>query len=62
MENYFKSKNVLITGGLGFLGSNLALRLVEQGANVTVIDNLTPLYGGNIFNVREQFDRINIDH
>jgi nucleoside-diphosphate-sugar epimerase len=60
MENYFKSKNVLITGGLGFLGSNLALRLLEAGANVTVIDNLTPLYGGNIFNVREIFDKIKI--
>ncbi len=44
-------KKVLITGGLGFLGSNLCHRLVSAGANVTVIDNLAPLYGGNRFNV-----------
>lgn len=60
MENYFKNKNVLITGGLGFLGSNLAQKMVESGAKVTVIDNLTPLYGGNMFNVSEIFDKITI--
>jgi UDP-glucose 4-epimerase len=47
----FKSKNVLITGGIGFIGSNLALRLVESGANVTLIDSLIPEYGGNLWNI-----------
>jgi UDP-glucose 4-epimerase len=47
----FKSKNVLITGGLGFIGSNLAIKLVERGACVTVADSLIPEYGGNLFNV-----------
>lgn len=51
MENYYKNKNVLITGGLGFIGSNLALNLVNLGAKVSIIDNLNPLYGGNLFNV-----------
>ena len=51
MENFFKNKNILITGGLGFLGSSLAHKLSEYNANVTVIDNLNPLYGGNLFNV-----------
>jgi UDP-glucose 4-epimerase len=60
MAYYFKNKNILITGGLGFLGSNLAYRLFESGASVTVIDNLNPLYGGNIFNVKEIADRIKI--
>lgn len=53
MENYFKNKNILITGGLGFLGSNLTLRLIDFGAKITVIDNLAPLYGGNVFNLKE---------
>jgi len=51
MENYYKNKNVLITGGLGFIGSNLAHKLLELGANIKIIDNLNPLYGGNLFNI-----------
>ena len=60
MVNYFKNKNILITGGLGFLGSSLAHKLNEYNANVTVIDNLNPLYGGNIFNVETIMDNIKI--
>ena len=41
----------MITGGLGFLGSNLARRLVEYGAEVLVIDSMIPEYGGNMFNI-----------
>lgn len=51
MENYYKSKSVLITGGLGFIGSNLAHKLIQLGAKVSIIDNLHPLYGGNSFNI-----------
>jgi len=44
---------VLITGGLGFIGSNLARRLVLEGAEVTLVDSLIPEYGGNLFNVSD---------
>ena len=47
----FRGRNVLITGGLGFLGSNLARRLVDAGAKITLVDNLMPEHGGNRFNV-----------
>src|SRR4030042_554622 len=60
MVNYFKNKNILITGGLGFLGSSLAHKLNEYNAHVTVIDNLNPLYGGNILNVETIMDNITI--
>lgn len=47
----FDKANVLITGGLGFIGSNLAMRLADEGANVTLIDSLIPEYGGNLWNI-----------
>jgi UDP-glucose 4-epimerase len=47
----FVAKKILITGGLGFIGSNLARRLVELGAQVTLVDSLIPEYGGNLFNI-----------
>src|SRR5574343_468892 len=53
-------KNVLITGGLGFIGSNLAHELVKRGAKVTILDNLSPLYGGNHFNVLHIKDKIEV--
>jgi UDP-glucose 4-epimerase len=55
-------KNVLITGGLGFIGSTLARRLIEYGAKVTLVDSLIPEYGGNQFNIAgiEEQVRVNI--
>jgi UDP-glucose 4-epimerase len=50
-ERYMREKRVLITGGLGFVGSNLARCLVGLGARVTLVDSLIPEYGGNLFNV-----------
>jgi UDP-glucose 4-epimerase len=53
---------VLITGGLGFIGSTLARRLVELGAKVTIIDSMIPEYGGNLYNIHgfEENVKINI--
>lgn len=58
----FAGKSVLITGGMGFIGSNLALRLAEVGANVTVIDCMIPDYGGNEFNLHPMRDRIRVNY
>lgn len=48
---FYQGKRVLITGGLGFIGSNLARALVPLGAKVTLLDALLPQYGGNRYNV-----------
>jgi len=56
--NPYSKKKVLITGGLGFIGSNLASELVTQGANVTLVDSLIPQYGGNFFNVKDIRDKV----
>lgn len=61
MENYFSDKKILISGGLGFIGSHLARRLVGFGANVTVIDSLIPEYGGNYHNVFGLEGKLNIN-
>jgi UDP-glucose 4-epimerase len=51
----------MITGGLGFIGSNLARRLVELEAEVLLVDSLVPHYGGNLFNVSGLEDRVRIN-
>lgn len=58
----YKNKKILITGGLGFLGSSLARKLVALGSNVTIIDSLITGYGGNMFNIKgiENKVRVNI--
>lgn len=50
-DNFFKGRKILITGGLGFIGSNLARKLLELGSQVLLIDSLIPEYGGNLFNI-----------
>jgi UDP-glucose 4-epimerase len=57
----FRDQPVLITGGLGFIGSNLARRLALLGARVTVIDSLIPQYGGKLFNLSGIDDRLKIN-
>jgi UDP-glucose 4-epimerase len=58
---YFRGKHVLITGGLGFIGSNLAHRLVALGAEVLILDSLIPEYGGNVFNIHGLEDRLRVN-
>jgi UDP-glucose 4-epimerase len=60
-EEAFQGKRVLVTGGLGFIGSNLSARLVELGTKVTIVDNMMPRLGGNLFNVKEIMDHIQIN-
>ena len=58
---FWKGTSVLITGGLGFIGSNLAFQLVELGAAVTLIDSLIPTYGGNLFNIQGLDKRLHVN-
>jgi dTDP-glucose 4,6-dehydratase/UDP-glucose 4-epimerase len=60
MTSYVNA-HVLITGGLGFIGSNLARALVAKGANVTLVDSLIPQYGGNLFNIADIRDRVTVN-
>jgi UDP-glucose 4-epimerase len=60
-DNHFEGAEILITGGLGFIGSSLARRLVLAGARVTIIDSLIPEYGGNLFNVEDIKDKVRIN-
>ena len=57
----FSGKNILITGGLGFIGSSLARRLISLGAGVTLVDSLIPQYGGNAFNIHDIKDRVTVN-
>ena len=59
-KNWWVGVPVLITGGLGMIGSTIAKKLVELGAQVTVLDAMLPLYGGNLFNLHPYSDKINI--
>lgn len=57
----FAGQQVLITGGLGFIGSNLAIRLAGMGARVVLVDSLIPEYGGNLFNIAGIEDRVRVN-
>ena len=63
MDSYLamKNKEVLITGGAGFIGSNLARRLVGLGAKVTLVDSFIPLYGGNLHNLKDIHDQVTLN-
>jgi UDP-glucose 4-epimerase len=54
-------RRILVTGGLGFIGANLARRLVKLGAEVTLVDSLVPDYGGNLFNVADIREKVQVN-
>jgi UDP-glucose 4-epimerase len=59
--DFYRGRRVMITGGAGFIGSNLAWRLVELGANVLIVDSLIPDYGGNLFNLHGLENRVTLN-
>ncbi len=61
MEDYFKNKKILITGGLGFIGSTLAHQLVKMDSDICIVDSLIPDYGGNRYNINGIEDKVKIN-
>lgn len=61
MRTLFENRRVLVTGGAGFIGSNLVRALLEWNARITVVDSLIPEYGGNLFNLDGVEDRIRLN-
>jgi UDP-glucose 4-epimerase len=60
-RDFYRGRRVLVTGGLGFIGSNLGRTLADLGARVTAVDSLLPDYGGNLFNLDGYEERIRIN-
>lgn len=60
-RDFYRGRRVMITGGLGFIGSNLARELVALGADVLLVDSLIPDYGGNLFNIHGVADRLTVN-
>ncbi|MEI6668433.1 MAG: NAD-dependent epimerase/dehydratase family protein [Acidobacteriota bacterium] len=60
-ETFYRNRSVMITGGLGFIGSNLAHRLADLGADVLLVDSLIPDYGGNLYNIEDIKDRVRVN-
>ena len=61
LKKYFSKKNVLVTGGLGFIGSTLAHELARYEAKVVIVDSLIPHYGGNMFNINGIEDKVKVN-
>lgn len=59
--DFYHRRRVMITGGLGFIGSNIARRLVELGADVLLMDSLIPDAGANFFNINGIADRVRVN-
>jgi UDP-glucose 4-epimerase len=57
----FKDSRILITGGAGFIGSNLAIMLAHAGADITIVDSMAPGYGGNLFNLEPIRNQVKIN-
>jgi UDP-glucose 4-epimerase len=59
-REFYRGRRVMITGGAGFIGSNLARALVDLGSEILIVDSLVPDYGGNLFNIREIEHRVRV--
>ena len=57
----FHGKRALVTGGMGFTGSNVAIALVNAGADVTIVDAMIPGYAGNLFNIEPIRERVTVN-
>jgi UDP-glucose 4-epimerase len=57
----YRGRRVLVTGGLGFIGSNLCRSLADLGAKVLAVDSLLPDYGGNLHNLAGYEDRVQVN-
>jgi UDP-glucose 4-epimerase len=60
-RQFYRGRRVMITGGLGFIGSNLARQLAELAADVVLVDSLIPDYGGNLFNIEPFAERVRVN-
>lgn len=60
-REYYRNRRVMITGGVGFIGSNLAHQLVDLGADILLVDSLIPEYGGNLYNIHGIGDRVRLN-
>ena len=60
-RDFYRGRKVLVTGGLGFIGSNLCRGLADLGAEVLAVDSLLPDYGGNLFNLAGYEDKVKIN-
>jgi UDP-glucose 4-epimerase len=60
-REFYRGRRVMVTGGLGFIGSNLAWQLAELGADVLLVDSLIPDYGGNLFNIAGLEPRVRVN-
>ena len=60
-RDFYRGRQVLVTGALGFIGSNLSRALADLGAHVLAVDSLLPDYGGNLFNLHGYEDKVRIN-
>ena len=60
-RDFYRRRRVLVTGGLGFIGSNLCRTLADLGAEVLAVDSLLPDYGGNLFNLADYDDKVKVN-
>jgi len=58
---FYRGRRVMITGGVGFIGSNLARRLIDLGAEILLVDSLIPDYGGNLYNIEDVASRLRLN-